>query len=69
MGIQLKHPKEITAMRAAGRLVAETFARLRQAIRPGVTLRALDELAANTLKAQGALPLYKGYRGKPPTHP
>jgi methionyl aminopeptidase len=56
-------------MRAAGRLVAETFARLGEAIRPGVTLRALDELAANTLKAQGALPLYKGYRGKPPTHP
>ena len=56
-------------MRAAGQLVAETFARLRQAIRPGVSLRALDELAANTLKAQGALPLYKGYRGKPPTHP
>ena len=56
-------------MRDAGRLVAETFARLREAIRPGVSLRALDELAANTLKAQGALPLYKGYRGKPPTHP
>jgi len=69
MGIQLKHPKEITAMRAAGRLVAETFARLREAIRPGITLRALDELAANYLKEWGAQPLYKNYRGKPPSHP
>ncbi|MBI3243673.1 MAG: type I methionyl aminopeptidase [Chloroflexi bacterium] len=69
MGIQLKHPKEIAAMRAAGQLVAETFARLREAIRPGIALRELDDLAANYLAARGAQPLYKGYRGKPPTHP
>ena len=69
MGIQLKHPKEISAMRAAGRLVAETFERLRLAIKPGVTLRELDDLADNYLQARNAKPLYKGYRGKPPTHP
>ncbi len=56
-------------MRAAGRLVAETFARLAEAVHPGVTLAELDRLAADYLKRQGAEPLYKGYRGNPPNHP
>ncbi len=56
-------------MRAAGQLVAETFARLGETIRPGVALCDLDRLAADMLASRGAQPLYKGYRGKPPTHP
>lgn len=56
-------------MRVAGQLVAETFRNLGEAIRPGVALRDLDRLAADTLARRGAQPLYKGYRGKPPTHP
>jgi len=69
MTIPLKRPKEIVEMRAAGRLVAETFARLAEAVRPGVTLAELDRLATDYLKRQGAEPLYKGYRGNPPNHP
>jgi methionyl aminopeptidase len=68
-GIELKHPRQIAAMHAAGRIVAETYARLNEAIRPGVSLRELDELATEFLKRQGAQPLYKGYRGNPPSHP
>ncbi len=69
MTIPLKRPKEIVEMRAAGRLVAETFARLAEAVRPGVTLAELDRLATDYLKRQGAEPLYIGYRGNPPNHP
>jgi len=56
-------------MRQAGRLVAETFAQLQSAIRPGVSLRDLDRLATDYLKSRGAQTLYKGYRGNPPSHP
>ena len=67
--IELKSPREIAALRDAGRIVAQVFARLAEAVRPGVTLRELDHLATDYLKSQGAQPLYKGYRGNPPTHP
>jgi len=67
--IELKSASELAGMRAAGRLVAETFAELESAIRPGVTLRELDSLATHYLKSRGAEPLYKGYRGNPPRHP
>lgn len=67
--IELKSASELAAMRAAGRLVAETFAKLETAIQPGMTLWELDQLAADYLKSFGAEPLYKGYRGNPPRHP
>jgi methionyl aminopeptidase len=69
MTIPLKRPAELAAMRAAGQLVAETFARLAEAVRPGVTLAELDRLATDYLIRHKAQPLYKGYRGSPPTHP
>jgi methionyl aminopeptidase len=69
MTIPLKRPQELAEMRAAGRLVAEVFARLGEAVRPGVTLYELDLLATDYLKRYGAETLYKGYRGNPPNHP
>ncbi len=67
--VKVKTAKEIDAMRAAGRLVAQTFAQLETAVKPGVTLRELDYLAETYLKSQGAQTLYQGYRGNPPSHP
>lgn len=67
--IELKSPREIAALRDAGRIVAHTFARLAEAVRPGVMLHELDRLATEYLKKEGAQPLYKGYRGNPPSHP
>jgi methionyl aminopeptidase len=67
--IKIKSAKEIAAMRQAGRLVAETFARLQAAIKPGIRLEELDRLATDYLQSQGAQTLYKGYRGNPPSHP
>ncbi|MBN1220110.1 MAG: type I methionyl aminopeptidase [Anaerolineae bacterium] len=69
MGISLKNQHALTRMRAAGRIVAETFELLGEYVKPGVTLRELDELAEKYLKSQHAAPLYKGYRGSPPEHP
>jgi methionyl aminopeptidase len=69
MGIPLKSRRAIERMRAAGRIVAETFELLGEHVEPGITLYELDQLAAKYLRSQRAAPLYKGYRGNPPEHP
>lgn len=65
----LKSPAEIEGLRKAGHLVAECFAALEDAIRPGVRLNDLDSMVEAMILERGAKPLYKGYRGSPPTHP
>jgi methionyl aminopeptidase len=69
MRIILKRPEDIASLREAGRLVARTFVELRQAIAPGVRLVDLDDVATAFIEANGAKPLYRGYRGNPPSHP
>jgi len=69
MRIPLKRPRAISRMRAAGQLVAQVFDMLGEHVKPGVKLSELDKLAEDFLKRRGAAPLYKGYRGNPPTHP
>ncbi len=67
--VVLKTPDEVNKMRAAGHLVAETFAMLREYVRPGATPRDLDRLAEEFIVKNGALALYKGYRGSEAKHP
>ena len=69
MFIKLKRPKAIKRMRAAGRLVAETFEMLREHVKPGITLLELDKLAEDYITSRGGAPLYKGYRGSGANHP
>jgi methionyl aminopeptidase len=69
MAVHLKSPNDIKALRAAGRLVAQAFAELETAIRPGIKLRELDDLVTDFLARSGAQPLYKGYRGRPADRP
>ncbi|HVM36547.1 MAG TPA: type I methionyl aminopeptidase [Actinomycetota bacterium] len=63
--IYRKSPEEIAAMRRAGAIVAETMARLEEALRPGITTGDLDEVAEKTITRGGARPSFKGYRGFP----
>ena len=63
--IYKKSPEEIEIMRGAGRIVSETLARLRDAIRPGITTAELDAVAEQSISAAGASPSFKGYRGFP----
>jgi methionyl aminopeptidase len=62
-----KRPEEIDKMRRAGRVVGETLAILRAAVRPGVTTKQLDEIAEREIRARGGTPSFKGYRGFPAT--
>ncbi len=63
--IYKKSPEEIALMRRAGIVVADTIARLRDALKPGITTGELDGLAEETITAAGARPSFKGYRGFP----
>lgn len=58
----LKSPEEIATMRKAGAVVAQAIQAVREAVRPGVTLKALDELAERTIRRAGATPSFLGYQ-------
>jgi methionyl aminopeptidase len=63
----LKSPQEIEKIHQAGLIVADVLAVIRETVRPGVTTLALDELAEERIRAAGAKPAFKGYRGYPRT--
>jgi methionyl aminopeptidase len=63
--IHLKSKSEIERIRASCRIAAEAMARVRDALVPGVTTAALDEIAADYIRSQGGLASAKGYRGYP----
>lgn len=61
MAIILKTPPQIAQLRAAGRIVAETYEALRPHVVPGVSTAELDRIAEQYIRSQGAFPHYKGY--------
>jgi methionyl aminopeptidase len=65
--IQIKTDDEVTLMREAGLVVQRTLDRLRSAVRPGVSTGDLDAIAEESIRAEGAVPSFKGYRGFPAT--
>lgn len=65
--ITRKSPDQIGYMRAAGRVVAEVLARVREAARPGASTAELDGVARDVLTARGARPNFLNYHGFPAT--
>ena len=65
--IVCKSPREIEQMRRANVLVAEVLAELASMVAPGVTTADLDAKAEQLVRAAGAEPAFKGYRGYPAT--
>lgn len=63
--ITRKSAREVSAMRRAGRIVAEVLERLVGELRPGVTTARLDAIAEEMIRSAGATPSFKGYRGFP----
>ena len=47
-------PEELAALKAAGRVVAQTIRELRKLVRPGVTTAELDAAAGRVFAAHGA---------------
>lgn len=54
-------PREIEAMRPAGRFVADTLATLREEVRVGTNLLEIDERATELIAAAGATSCYVDY--------
>jgi methionyl aminopeptidase len=65
--IVCKSPAEIEKMRAANQLVAHVLEELAAMVAPGVTTADLDAAAETKVRAAGAEPAFKGYRGYPST--
>jgi methionyl aminopeptidase len=65
--IVCKSPAEIEKMRAANQLVAQVLEDLTAMVAPGVSTADLDEAAERKVRAAGAEPAFKGYRGYPAT--
>jgi methionyl aminopeptidase len=60
-----KTPEEIEKMAAAGDILVATLSMLEGKIRAGVRTQELDQAAERFIRARGATPTFKGYRGFP----
>jgi methionyl aminopeptidase len=60
-----KTPAEIEKMAAAGAILVQTLALLEGRIRSGVRTEELDAAAERFIRAHGATPTFKGFRGFP----
>lgn len=63
--IKIKSRLEIEKMRAAGKILAETFLALKEHIKPGITTYELDNIAKKFIKSNNALCSFKNYSGYP----
>jgi len=63
--IILKTDKEIEQLRMSNQIVAGVLKELKRVIKPGITTRELNHIAEQSIKSQGAIPAFKGYRGFP----
>ena len=65
--ILLKSPRELALMRKAGYVLAEVTERLTAWVGPGLSTQEIDEEVEDFIRARGAAPAFKGYRGFPAT--
>ena len=60
-----KSPAEIDAMAASGDILVGAMNLVAGMVRPGITTKELDTAAEEFIRAQGAIPAFKGYHGFP----
>jgi methionyl aminopeptidase len=65
--IVLKSAREVSHMRAAGRILVDVKELLRRLVRVGVSTKEIDGEVEGFLRTRGAKPAFKGYRGFPAT--
>ncbi|MEX0984492.1 MAG: type I methionyl aminopeptidase [Actinomycetota bacterium] len=61
-----KNAEDLAKMRRAGRIVAGTIDRVVESVAPGRTTLDLDRIAEAHIRAEGAIPSFKGYKGTYP---
>lgn len=62
---ELKTSEEVELIRNSSLLVSKTLAEIAKNIRPGISTKSLDEVAAVFIRDHGGVPAFKGYRGFP----
>jgi methionyl aminopeptidase len=60
-GVELKTRDQLLQMRRAGLVVAAALAATRAEVRPGISTRELDGVAADVIRSAGALPSFLDY--------
>ena len=65
--ITKKSREEIKLMKMSGDIVAQVHLAMKNAIKPGVSTKELDDIAFDIIKKNKAIPTFKGYRGFPAT--
>jgi methionyl aminopeptidase len=65
--MEIKTGEEIEILRENAIIVSKTLAEVAKYIKPGTSTIALDKIAEDHLRAQGAVPGFKGYNGFPST--
>ena len=63
--ITIKSPREMEAMRLAGKITAAARAFAGEMVKPGVTTQEIDKAVRQFIKQQGAVPSFLGYNGFP----
>jgi methionyl aminopeptidase len=63
----VKSAEEIELLRENAIIVSKTLAEVAKHIKPGVKTITLDQIAEDYIRASGAVPGFKGYRGFPAT--
>lgn len=58
----VKTPAEIASMRRGGALLSRALQAAVDAVKPGVTMRELDEIATKVIEEGGGKPSFKGYK-------
>ena len=67
LGITIKSEREIDFMRKSGIITNNVKRLLREKIKVGMTTSDIDSIAENQIRAEGAIPAFKGLYGFPAT--
>jgi len=67
--INIKTKQEISGLRTAARIVAETFKEIENLMQPGTVLLDIDNVAEKFILKRGGETLYKGIRQRPHQRP
>lgn len=64
-GIVIKSAQEIEGIRKAGLILGRTLGKVGRSISPGQSTGEINSLVEDYIRSQGAVPVFKGYRGFP----